>query len=73
MTSRKRLNPGDLVLGLDDGKTPAFREGLIIAVLVDGDHGTGCSQRLLVLWASPVTTLTRECDCGLLVPLDVGL
>lgn len=73
MTSRKRLHPGDLVLGLDDGKPLAFREGLIIAVLVEGDHDVGCSYRLLVLWASPVTTLSRECDCGLIVPLDVCL
>ena len=76
MASRKNLQPGDLVLGLgDNARDTKMRSGVIVAVDYEAEREChyGCEHRLLVLWAEPTPHLVRECDCGILVPLDLGL
>lgn len=73
MASRKQLNPGDLVLGLGPETDLRMRSGIIVAVIHEGNREChyGCEHRLLVLWAAPVPHLVFECDCGLMVPMDL--
>lgn len=74
MASRKPLNPGDLVLGLGDSANLKMRSGLVVAVVApERESHHGCEERLLILWAEPIAHLVLECDCGIMVPMDLGL
>ena len=74
MAARKNLIPGDLVLGLGDSTNLKMRTGTVIAISgLERDSHHGCEHRLLILWSEPVAQLIQECDCGILVPLDIGL
>ena len=59
----------------DEAHDLRLRSGVIIAVKHGGDreHHFGCEHRLLVLWSDPIAVLVEECDCGILVPMDLGL
>lgn len=77
--AKKPLSPGDLVLGLSNEKTRpgqadlTMRSGIVVGV-TSGDREThhGCELRLLVLWGDG-PTLSLECDCGVILPLDIGM
>lgn len=75
MADRKQLNPGDLVLGLGEDINLKMRSGVVVAVAYGAqrEHHFGCEHRLLVLWNEPGAILSEECDCGIMVPLDLGL
>jgi hypothetical protein len=77
VADRKQLNPGDLVLGLGEDINLRMRSGVIVAVAVshggNREHHFGCEHRLLVLWNEPCAHLVEECDCGIMVPLELGL
>lgn len=75
VADRKQLNPGDLVLGLGEDINPRMRSGVIVAIAYDArrEYHFGCEYRLLILWNEPVAILSEECDCGIMVPLDLGL
>ena len=78
--AKKPLSPGDLVLGLSNHGTRAggeasltMRSGMIVAITCfEREAHLGCDQRLLVLWGDG-PTLVLECDCAVILPLDLGM
>lgn len=73
VAKRKQLNPGDLVLSLGDDATDLrFKSGVIIGIAApEADDHVACNNRLTILWVSGRVPITQECDCGIIVPLDL--
>lgn len=62
------------MLGLGDESNLKMRTGTVVAVYGDErDSHHGCYDRLLILWNEPIAQLRLECDCGILIPLELGL
>lgn len=74
MADRKQLSPGDLVLGLGEDINLKMRFGVVVAVIYGDkhEHHFCCKNRLLVLWNElGAIILSEECDCCIMVPLDL--
>ncbi len=51
-----------------------MKSGVIISVSVDErDRHEGCDDRLLILWTDPFLGLKQECDCSIILPIDIGM